>query len=82
MAIHALAGMFNVRIAMRAPGDWYISANNIYTRRENITGTTMGSGSDPYVAIHDYWKLLSTQVIYKDNKPFKWNGFMWVPQPE
>lgn len=81
MAIYAIAGTFSTRLAMRTPGDWYFSTGLAY-RRAGAEGHFVGNGSDPFAAIGDAWAKLKDEVVYKDGKPFKWNDFMWVPQPE
>lgn len=84
--IQALMAITDVSLRMRRPGDWYVDANFLRIVGDGMeTSTTVSDQQTPEDAVHAYWlavtALASNLRLRSPKGEFRWNGFMWEPQP-
>lgn len=88
----ALDALARISLMIRKPGDWYVS-QPVDIKDESVLRGEYGNGATPEEAIVDHWErvVVSTMngPMYLIARPYadqrravRWNGFMWVDEPE
>lgn len=87
-AMKALVGDFSIRLAMRAPGDWYVDCRGREIGGDGLLASLSGDGRTPQEAVEDDWRknveelpadrYLVLRAMHSDRRHVRWNGFMWI----
>lgn len=75
----------SVKLHMRVPGDWYVSAP-IERVEDGCMGSRLANGVSPEAAVHDYWAWATRHPTHKvlcvGGKRYTWcRGTRWSPYP-
>ncbi len=77
-------------LRMRAPGNWYVSADIMLkeARDSGVVVGTYGNGVTPANAVHDHWNKYVAEIpddgyvwVPRGERRVRWNGFMWADVP-